>query len=180
MNVIPTLDHGLQEQRRLLNIRIQMVQIRDPRDPWLGDVGERPNAVFIFAYARQRYHAEAAGSWVGQLYFTEGKGKQAKEPEINISEERLAIMFEPDEDRFGLTEEQRKKVFYRLVEAEDRAMDRAGANAADVSKYDGEMALRLEEKYIKRICKKYKITREQAKQIAMEGAQKGWPMPPSE
>ncbi|MCB9852592.1 MAG: hypothetical protein H6819_05815 [Phycisphaerales bacterium] len=88
-------------------------------------------------------------------------------------------MFEPDADRIGLTEEQRIKVFYRLVEAEDRAMDKAGANAADVSKFDGDKAHRLEEKYIKQICNKYKITREQAKQIAMEGAQKGWPMPPS-
>ncbi|HPF38968.1 MAG TPA: hypothetical protein PK093_10015 [Phycisphaerae bacterium] len=58
-------------------------------------------------------------------------------------------------------------------------MDKAGANADDVCKFDGDKAQRLEEKYIKRICKKYNITREQATQITFEGVQTAWPIPPS-
>ncbi len=84
-------------------------------------------------------------------------------------------MFEPPRKRFGLTEDQRKEVFYKLVEAEDRADKKAGID--DVRKYDEDKAERLKGKYVKRIRKKHEITKKQASRIIAEGIQKGWPLP---
>lgn len=163
-------------EQQLRNLLLRAFEKTRRKGP--GRFFKHPNAVYIFAYAKPRYHAQAAGSWIGQLLYNENNGDKA--PEINIAEDRLSIMFEPPADRFGLTEAQRKEVYYRLVDAEDRAMNKARANSNDVSKFDGKKAGRLQERYEQQICKKYKITREQAKQIGLEGAKKGWPMPPSD
>ncbi|MCB9852593.1 MAG: hypothetical protein H6819_05820 [Phycisphaerales bacterium] len=52
-----------EEQLRALLMHL----LTQARNRGRGKAFDRPNAVFIFAYAKQRYHAEAAGSWVGQL-----------------------------------------------------------------------------------------------------------------
>ncbi|MCB9855384.1 MAG: hypothetical protein H6818_06810 [Phycisphaerales bacterium] len=155
---------------------VLMHLFRQARNRGRGMAFDRPNAVYIFAYAKPRYHAGSGPSFVARLMFNENNGD--KKPEIDIVEDLLATMFEPDEDRFGLSEEQRKEVYYKLVEAEDRADKKAGID--DPEKYDGDKAERLKQKYDERICNKYKITGEQATKIVIEGTQKGWPMPPTE
>jgi hypothetical protein len=75
---------------------------------------------------------------------------------------------EQPELKYGLTEQQRKQVFYELVQLQDQV-------SMDDPNYDQKQ----EEAYLI-VAKKYGITYDQAFAIGVEGLMNGWPMPPLE
>ena len=154
------------ELRRLL--RHVLTQAREHRD----GRGREPSIVSIAAYSKKCYHDESGGSWIGLLNYN-ARSKDG-EPTITVDSDRLKAQFERSRKRHGLSTKKRKEVYRKLVEAEDRAMKRAGAD--DPTKYDANAYGRYLVGYKKKILKKYKITEKQADQIAREGSLKNWPM----
>ena len=96
------------------------------------------------------------------------------------------------EDKFGLTEDKRRQIYKEIVNSEDRAQAEAdrqypisGRSTWNLSQSEllnrmdknTELMRRLEEKYKFDLMKKYRITREQLKEIIYEGLSENWPMP---
>ncbi|MDR6966359.1 ribonuclease HII [Flavobacterium arsenatis] len=103
--------------------------------------------------------------------------------------ENIKIETVKSDDKFGLSENQRKELFKEIVIAEDKA------NSFRRSKEDSVLNLKLDKiqmkkeydeieilskellkKYKSEVTKKYKINDEQEKKIANEGLEKNWPL----
>jgi len=95
------------------------------------------------------------------------------------------------EDRFGLTEVKRRKIFKEIVSTEDKAQAEAdkkypisgqstwGLSKSELrSQIDKNINLMrdLEKQYKKELSKKYSLTQEQLKQISIEGISERWPL----
>jgi len=81
---------------------------------------------------------------------------------------QIEIQDYEDEEKFGLSEEERMQAFYDLVELQD-----------SIPLDDPEWEEKNEESY-SIIAEKYGITEDQMHEISTEGLVKGWPMPPIE
>ncbi len=84
------------------------------------------------------------------------------------------------EDKFELSETERRQIFKEIVAAEDRAMDEADKLfpievPGNLDKNIDKMR-ELEELYKSQIIEKYGITEEALSEIGVEGAMKRWPM----
>ncbi|MCP4590916.1 MAG: hypothetical protein GY842_09230 [bacterium] len=135
---------------------------------------QHPNAVYIYAYGP---NAEPEGAvWIGMASYNENTGDS--KPEIRISDSRLEAAFEKASVKAGLSERQRKQVFWESGSIENREMavlEKAllagkrdeGVAEADRITASGERELR----------RKYGLTEEELLKIKWEGATKGWPMP---
>ncbi len=101
-----------------------------------------------------------------------------------------------DQISITLSLEDKQKVFYEVVEAEDRAQKEADSQYPTDSKSINEeglyqnkekleeridnnatLSFDLQEQYRMQILEKYNLTEEQWKSIALEGAENDWPMP---
>jgi hypothetical protein len=69
--------------------------------------------------------------------------------------------------KFGLSETQRKRAFYEVVELEDL-----------VSLEDSPDRAKQMEEANSIIAKKYNITKDEMTELGIEGIEKNWPMPP--
>lgn len=81
---------------------------------------------------------------------------------------QIEIQDYEDEEKYGLSEEERMQAFYDLVELQD-----------SIPLDDPEWEEKNEESY-SIIAEKYGITEDQMHEISTEGLVKGWPMPPIE
>lgn len=82
-----------------------------------------PTHVFIYAYP-DRERAEAGGmGWVARLEKV-GRGADTK---VYVNDKLLAVLKEKPVERFGLSEQQRKRVYWEIVLAEDRGSEEAKA-----------------------------------------------------
>jgi len=79
---------------------------------------------------------------------------------------QIEIQDYKDEEKYGLSEEERMQAFYDLVEFQD-----------SIPLDDPEWDKKNEESYLV-IAEKYGITEDQMHEISIEGLTKGWPMPP--
>ena len=76
-----------------------------------------PTHIFMYAYP-DRERAEGGGmGWVARL----AKVGQGADTKLYVRDEFLAILKQKPLERFGLSEPQRKRVFWEIVLAEDRA-----------------------------------------------------------
>ena len=122
---------------------------------------EEPDRVYVYIYPSKESSEAGTGAWVIMLE----KGPEDAEPKVQINGERLRQLGQPAVSRFGLSEEERKRVFQEIVRAEDGAYSDHGQ---DENK---------EEKEKSRIAKKWGLTPEQLGEIATEGLAKGWRLP---
>lgn len=107
----------------------------------------------------------------------------------NKKVENTVIETSKSEDKFGLTENERKELYKEIVKAEDRA------NAYQRTKQDSILNLKFDEirlkkeyehidietkelmsKYKSEVIEKYKITSEQERLIGLEGLDNNWPL----
>ncbi|NZA28657.1 hypothetical protein H0E84_19975 [Luteimonas sp. SJ-92] len=129
--------------------------------------------IYIYVYGTKEQANAGQGLWIGMI----AMGPLDKEePRVLISEERLAALSHVPEERFGLSEEERKKVFRESAAAEDRATREAMARVpgSQIMKQI-DMERELEEKYKNELVRKYDLTNEQLQEIVVEAAMKGWP-----
>jgi hypothetical protein len=126
---------------------------------------QHPNAVYVAAYGPNT--SPEGASWIGMLGYNENAGDS--EPQVRISRLRLEAAYEEPTRKFGLSEQQRKQVYWELILIDDR-MTRALEEGRDSDriKRQGEGELMQE----------YGLTEEQIQAISHEGTTKGWPKPP--
>ena len=82
------------------------------------------------------------------------------------------------DEKFGLSEEQRKRVFMESLDAEKRAEREANKRYPDHpgSAEHDQLADRLVEKYEGEVARKYGLTPKQLVDLKAEGFGKGWPV----
>jgi len=80
-------------------------------------------------------------------------------------------------EKWGLSSEKRKEIYWNINEAYDKAMN----EAVKKYKYDAMKQIDYErffqKEYLRKIREKYNITEEQQKQIQIEGVKNNWPAP---
>ena len=130
--------------------------------------------IFIYIYGTKQQARDGRGLWIGMI----AKGFYDRgEPQARISEERLAALSRTPEERFGLPERKRKRVFREIATAEDRATRDAMARVpnSQIMKQihlEGE----LREKYNAKVAERHNLTKDQLLKITVEGVKKGWPV----
>lgn len=85
---------------------------------------------------------------------------------------------ESTKEKFGLTGDVRRQIFYELIEAEDKAFFEAEEKYPGDFEKQAELRGKLDKKYELEVINKYAITKEIANSITSEGANNNWPMPP--
>jgi len=151
---------------------------------------EQPTNVYIYLFTSVE-HAEDATLWVAML----DKSYGDLQPNITVDEERLDLYTNPGEpeERLGLTESERRRVFADLIRAQDRARDESmarypylnllspsysqAAALAQIERQTGEYR-RLEAIYRTALAERHGLTLEELSAIVSEGISKQWPMPP--
>jgi hypothetical protein len=132
---------------------------------------EHPTVVAIYAYPSREHAESGMGQWAGMLLQTPGDSV----PRITIH----PSVGKPstEEERFGLPEVQRRDIYSRIVEAEDRGQ--ADAELKHPTDYikQAQLASELSEANKGALAKELKLTVGQLREIALEGLTKNWPMP---
>lgn len=134
---------------------------------------KHPTNIYIYAYtSKERFQSEM-GLWIAML----DKSYDDAESTIRIKMTQLEQLGKKPEQKFGLSEAKRKKIYWELDEAGWRA-EREGQKKypSDLNKQD-RLCETLEEKYKAPIRKKYNLTKDQAFEIVVEGYVKDWPVP---
>ena len=128
-----------------------------------------PTVVAIFAF-HSREHADG-GQWSGTLL----KTPNDMVPKVSI----LDTLYAPPMERFGFSEAERREMFTRSVQAEDRATSesyRRYPNPVDWKK-QLDLVDKLTAAYKKDLARELKITPAQLKMIEVEGSEENWPLP---
>lgn len=150
---------------------------------------DRVTNAYIYLFTSEE-HAVSGYQWVAML----DKSFDDPGPSITIDEARLELYFNPPEPvaRFGLTESQRKEIFKDIVRAEDRAMKESMAKYPDLLPSDPGYSQdafweqanrqmdeqdRLTEIYKDALAEEHGLTRDELREIGLEGMNKQWPMP---
>lgn len=134
---------------------------------------KHPTNIYIYAYtSKERFQSEW-GLWIAML----DKSYNDAEPKIRVKMIQLDQLGKEPEQKFGLSEAKRKKIYWELDEVGWRA-EREGQKKypSDLNK-QSRLCKTLKERYRAPIRKKYNITEDQAFEIRIEGSVNDWPVP---
>ena len=129
--------------------------------------------IYIYIYGSQEQARARQGLWIGMI----ARGPLDKsDPRPVVDQGRLSALSSKPEERFGLSEDERKAAFREIVAAEDRATDEAMAEIPDTDIMK-QIALEreLQARYKRAVARKYRVTDDQLTGIGIEGVKKGWP-----
>ncbi len=149
--------------------------------------GGKPTNVFIYLYTSRDHFKSGMGQWIAML------GKIGDDRFYTKVRTELISQFDAKpEVKHGLSESKRKEIFRAIVKAEDRAYADAQCMyplpdflkpgysqtkaSAQVMK-QAEALNTLTKKYKVDVAKRYGITEEQLRDIAVEATKKNWPIP---
>jgi len=135
-----------------------------------------PTNIYIYAFTSKERAESGMGQWIAMLQKSPGDAKAT----ISINERQIAQLGSKPEERFGLSEEERKEIWKELVLVEDRAMEEALEEYPEQFEKQAEMEMRLIDDYKNKLSEKYELTREQLQEISVEGVEKDWPFPRKE
>ena len=128
--------------------------------------------IYIYVYGTKEQARAQGIRWIGMI----AMGPLDKvEPRAVVDEGRLAGLSQKPEDRFGLSEQKRKRVFREMGADDRRAMRKARARFSDaqfLKQFD--LSSKLEEEYREELAVKYNLTRDQLRDIVWEGVTMGW------
>lgn len=132
-----------------------------------------PTNIYIYIYGSKEQARARQGLWIGMI----ARGPlDRSDPKPVIDGGRLSALSTVPEERFGLSEDERRAAFKATVAAEDRATNEAMEQVPDTEIMKQiERERELQTKYKREIARKYGITDSQLTEIAIEGVKKGWP-----
>lgn len=145
--------------------------------------------VTIWMFASKEQYDSDAGLWLAMIV----QHGDDSPWEMNIDRDQLSLLHQGPSVKFGLSEEQRKKIFFGMADDEDQAMIAAikaypylddrqpgwtADKAAEQRRRQSQHRKKLAEQYHKDASQKYGLTREQLDEINIEGGKKKWPVPP--
>lgn len=132
-----------------------------------------PTNIYIYLYTSEERAESGMGQWIAMLQ----KAPSATDPTISINERQIAQIGAEPEERFGLSEEERKEIWKELVLIEDRAMEEAIERYPQDLEKQIEMERRLIDEGKNRLAEENGLTQEEIKEISAEGHEKDWPFP---
>lgn len=139
---------------------------------------DHPNAIYIRAYTSQE-RAES-GMQIAMLE----KNAVNDSPLITINENQIAQLGAKSDEKFGLSEEQRKEIWKAYILAERQAREEADkkyppeqVTTKEELRRLSEYEANLKDKYLEDLAKKHGLTRDQLELISIEGLEKEWPFP---
>lgn len=134
---------------------------------------KNPTNIYIYVYGTKEQAEAGWGLWIGMIAKS---FNEKNEPKVSIDDGRLNALSAKEENKFGFSETDRKKIFKEMTDAEDRAMKEAMKQIPD-SQFMKQIDLQreLEEKYETQLGEKYGLSKDQLFEIGVEGVTKGWP-----
>ena len=160
---------------------------------WLYSDKELANGMHMYDVARATWAPNGElGNVTPEIAKTNNRTNYKLEIQIAENLEQYLKQRAKSEDKFSLTEAERRKIFKEIAAAEDKAWAEAdkkypvsGRTVWDLSKSklrsrmdrNTDLAQKLGDQYENELAKKYGLTREQLKQISIEGISERWPMP---
>jgi len=141
---------------------------------------DRPTHIFIYAYT-DHDRAETGYAWIGML------DKVGSSPEkIKIKEDLIAQLSRPSTMQFGLSEEERIRVYQDYYRLEGEAIKKAerqypikSTNSVATNREMIKKQSRAQEAYTKQfrqmLVEKHNISLTQLNKIIYEGVEKDWP-----
>jgi hypothetical protein len=131
-----------------------------------------PTNIYIYIYGSEEQARAGQGTWIAMLAKNHGETSQ---PTVTINEGRLKALSSEPEERFGLSEESRKRLFSEVFQAERRATAEAGTTVPDSDfRRQGKLQSELAERYTAEVAEKHGLSREDLDAISIEGIIKGW------
>lgn len=139
-------------------------------------VKDRPVVIDIKAYTSEEHASSGMAQWIGWMT----KDGNHDQPSLLLDEDQLKALAQPSDVKFGLTEEERIRVFQDIVRAEDRAHAEAEQRYPGMLPYDKYETLynELTLKYKTELATRQNLSLEDLDLIAREGIVKNWPFPP--
>jgi len=137
---------------------------------------DSPTNIYIYAFTSKERAESGMGQWIAMLQKSPGDAKAT----ISINERQITQLGAKPEERFGLSEEERKQIWKEFVSAEDRATEEALEEYPKEFEKQVEMERRLNDDYKNKLAEKYELTREQLQEISVEAVEKDWPFPKKE
>lgn len=151
------------------------------------EYSKHPTEVLIYLFTTKERAGAGMGQWLGMFE----KVHYAKEPEISINEKELNTFISGEEgeadadERWGLTTEERKEVWRKLILLQDKAQEEAEAkyplddpniSIDEVGKYN-QYYSDLNKLYKSVLAKDYRITVAIVDSVVKEGFEKSWTIP---
>jgi hypothetical protein len=130
--------------------------------------------IFLFAYTDKKKADSGMGLWIAILSSDAGA-----EPKLNYTEGELATVGNPPETKFGLTEARRKQLIWDVTACQDKAQSDAEKRFPNDVMKQADWSTSHDESCIDRMCKRYRVTRDNYYKIVVEANQKNWPLPPN-
>lgn len=139
-------------------------------------VQDRPVVIDIKAYTSEEHASSIVAQWIGWMT----KDGNHDQPSLFLDKGQLEDLAQPPDIKFGLTEEERIRVFQDIVRAEDRAHAEAEQRYPGMLPYDKYETLynELTLKYKTELATREDLSLEDLDLIAREGIVKNWPFPP--
>lgn len=129
--------------------------------------------IYIYIYGSEEQARARQGLWIGMI--SKGPLDQS-DPQPMINSERLTALSSAPEERFGLSEKERKAAYQEIAAAERRGTTEAMAQVPDSAIMKQiERERELQAKYKHAVAHKYGVTDKQLMEIGLEGVKKGWP-----
>lgn len=148
----------------------------------------KPTHVFVYLYTSQDHFKSGMGQWIAML----SKVGENARIETQVQTDLIAQLDAKPEVKHGLSESKRKEIFIEIVMAQDIANSDAKrmyplpdpakpgysqTKAGELIIKQAEASNTFREIYELEVAKYYGITKEQLKDISIEGIKKNWPMP---
>lgn len=132
---------------------------------------DSPTNVYIYAYDSEEKAKLGQGLWIAMLE----KSFRNDKPNITVRGEQIKKIGKEPEEKFGLSETKRMQIFKEIIRAEDRATAEAESRyPSDILKQI-DLEAELKENYKDELAKKYGLTRDDLKNIGVEGIVNHWP-----
>ncbi len=135
---------------------------------------KNPTNIYIFVYNDKEKAIVEQGLWLAMLEFIKNYNDK---PVISIREEQIALLRKKPEEKFGLTEAQRKEIFKEIIKTERRSIKEAEKLYPSNLKKQVVKADELNEKFQNMLAKKYNLSSEHLDSIGMEGIKNLWVRP---
>lgn len=145
---------------------------------------KNPTSIYIYSYTSSEKAESGMAQWIGMI----SKSHSELEPKVKINETQFNALTETKENKWGLTHEQRKDIWNKIIRAEDRALkeagkkhplDKPGLTIEDMAKR-GALMGKLNKKYENDILTEYGLERVTLDSISIEGLVNGWAFPKEE
>ena len=136
---------------------------------------DRPLVIDIKTFTSEEYATSGMGQWIGWV----SKRGFDSDPNYSYNDRQLQAISKSSATKFGLSQEERIRIWQDIVRAEDRAEEEAFIEFPDMTPFEefDELEIELISIYKSELAENEGLTLEQLNEIANEGFRNDWPFP---